>query len=214
MRTPVSTDKPHELPKPGMRLARCVRLIDLGTHYDEKWKKDKRLILIGFELSGQVMEDGRPFMLSKRYTLSHSEKAELRKDLENWYGKQFDTKALDAAGGFDLTKLLGRPAMVNITHSDDGKYANIRSVNPAPEGMDPIPQVNPTLLFSFDNFDEKAYQALSEGVRAKVQQSAEGRALFGGAPQQPAQAAGLANAALAQIGNQVSNEGFDDDIPF
>ena len=206
MRTPVSTDKPRENPVPGMYLARCVRLIDLGTHHDEKWGKDKRLVLVGFELTGKLMADGRPFMVSKRYTLSHSEKAALRKDLENWYGKRFDTAQLDKAGGFDLTKILGRPAMVNVTLSDDGKYANIASVNPAPEGMTPSAQVNPSLLFSLDQYDEKTFQSLSAGIQTKVKESQEWGQMFGGASHKPAQAAGA--------GGETAGSFEDSEIPF
>lgn len=206
MRTPVSSDTPRENPKPGMHLARCVRLIDLGTHHDEKWGKDKRLILVGFELPNTPMSDGRPYMVSKRYTLSHSEKAALRKDLENWYGQKFDTAKLDAAGGFDLTKILGRPAMVNVTISEDGKYANIASVNPCPEGLSPNPQVNPSLLFSLDAFTDAAFQTLSPGLQTKVRESREWARVSGQSPQRPAQTAG---------GGGSTPSDFDDsEIPF
>lgn len=84
----------------GMHVARCVRLIDCGTHLDEKWGKKKRIGWVFFELPNAMMKpnkDGKelPFMVGKRYTLSHNEKALLRQDLESWYGKTFNTVDLD-----------------------------------------------------------------------------------------------------------------------
>ena len=124
-----STD--FKLPPPGSFLARLYRIIDIGTQTTE-WmgkKKMQRKIICMFELHGEdnegnplAMDDGKPLVVSKRYTLSLDEKATLRKDLEAWRGKEFTQAELD---GFNLEVLLGKFCMVAITHSDynDKKYA-------------------------------------------------------------------------------------------
>src|SRR3990167_9161025 len=105
----------------GMHVARCYKIIDCGTHINPTFGKKQRLAWIMFELPKALMTKGeyagKPFSIGKRYGLSHNEKATLRYDLESWYGKRFDTAKLDAAGGFDLEKLIGPPAMLNIVHS-------------------------------------------------------------------------------------------------
>ena len=155
----------------GMHVARCFRIVDCGTHMDEKWQKSKRIGWIFFELPKSLMQADdkghrKPFMVGKRYTLSHNEKAALRLDLESWYGKSFNTADLDNAGGFDLEKLMGRPAMLNVVHSDDGKYVNIKSINPLPEGLECPAQINPNFSFSIDEAKTDKINQFSEKMKA------------------------------------------------
>lgn len=164
----------HEYEKhpAGMFAARCYQVIDLGTHFDERWGKSKHLVRIVFETS-EKMADGRPFSIGTRYTMSHHEKSQLRKDLESWYGKTFDSAALDREGGFDLFKILGRAAMLNISHSADGKYANIKSINPVPKGM-PVPEaVNEPLIFDIENFDLDLFNKLGKKTQEMIEKSEE-----------------------------------------
>lgn len=185
----------------GMHIARCVRLIDCGTHLDEKWGKKKRIGWLFFELPNALMKpnkDGKelPFMVGKRYTLSHNEKALLRQDLESWYGKNFNTVDLDNAGGFDLDKVVGRPAMVNIVYSDDGKYANIKSINPLLQGTECPAQVNPSFIFSIEEAsDAEKFEQLSPKMKEFIQQAEELKP--------------KTNSVKTPVGGD-----FDDDIPF
>lgn len=176
---------------PGMHVARLFKLIDLGTHYHESFERWMRLGVFAFELPRCLLTDGpnagKPMSVQKRYTLSHHERANLRADLESWYGKRFSTAELDRAGGFALDKLIGRAAMLNIVHSDDGKYANIKSINPLPDEIVCPPPVNEPLVFSIDPFDAQAFARLSEKEKEMVESSRErggGRASHG-APAAP-----------------------------
>ena len=162
----------------GMHVARCFKVVDCGTHFDEKWHKAKRLGWLYFELPNALMSENdngerRPFIIGKRYTLSHNEKAILRLDLESWYGKKFNTGDLNKAGGFDLEKLVGRPAMINVVHSDDGNYANIMSINPLPQGTECPPQVNASFTFAIDEVNTPKFQTFSEKMQAFIKESRE-----------------------------------------
>ena len=96
----------------GVHMARCYSLIDMGTQLVRSQHGDKELhkIRIAWELFGEdeegnpltVERDGKtlPMTISKSYTLSLNEKANLRKDLESWRGKQFTD---DEAKGFDIS---------------------------------------------------------------------------------------------------------------
>ena len=118
-------DFERQLPDAGMMRARCVAVIDLGTHTDKKFLDKKgnpakrHLVQIQFELDQMMEFDGeqRPMMATMRETLSLGEKANLRKHLENWRGKKFSDE--DIKAGFDLAKILGKPALVNIVHSEN-----------------------------------------------------------------------------------------------
>lgn len=97
----------------GSHLARCYRIIDLGSQTTE-WKgkpKTSRKVMFTWELHGEdgegkplLTDDGKPLMVSKRYTFSLSEKATLRAHLVGWRGRDF---TLDELAGFDLEKVLG-----------------------------------------------------------------------------------------------------------
>jgi hypothetical protein len=163
----------------GMHVARCFRVIDCGTHVSKKYGTKQRLGYVFFELPNELMEandkgEQKPYTVRKQYVLSHGEKAMLRKDLESWYGKKFVTADLDNAGGFDLSKLLGRPAFLNVVHSDDGKYANITSINPIPAGFDCPAQINP--IFGFwieEDLHSSKFSELSEKMQGYIKESDE-----------------------------------------
>ena len=171
----------RQLPEAGMHPARCVVVLDLGTHTDKKYLNDKgkhprrHLIQIQWEIPGSLMTyegQERPMMATKRYTLSSNEKATLRKDLESWYAKKFDNKEIEARG-IDVEKLLGRPATLNIGHSEDGKYANVSSVNPPMKGVPISGQVNPSRFFSLDEPSAKVWATLSQKTRDFIRESEE-----------------------------------------
>jgi hypothetical protein len=181
---PLRTSNPgggdFELPPEGMRLARCFKIVDMGTHMEPVFGKEVHKANIYFELpttlQKQGPEAGNPFVIKQGYNLSHHGKANLRLALEGWYGKKFDTKALDAAGGFDLEKLVipnGRPALLNIVHSEDGKYANIATINPLPEGMECPPQIYPSFIFTLEDFNPVLFSKLSQKMQDYIRESGE-----------------------------------------
>lgn len=82
----------------------------------------------------ETRDDGKPFTVRKRYTLSLHEKAALRKDLESWRGRAFTEQELQ---GFDLENLLKVPALLNIIHNqkDGSTFANVASIMRLPKTM-------------------------------------------------------------------------------
>ena len=73
------------------------------------------------------MSDGRPFAISKRYTLSTHTKSTLRKDLESWRGRAFTPEEEEA---FDVANVCGAYCLLNVTHNQGGDgntYANVGS---------------------------------------------------------------------------------------
>lgn len=197
-----------EIAPAGMHVARCCRVIDCGTQNDAKFGKKKRLGWLFWELPNALQsargdDERRAHLVGKRYTLSHNEKANLRLDMESWYGKRFDTAVLDRAGGFDLEKCLGRAALLNLVHSEDGRYANISSVNPLPAGMSCPPAFNPPIAFGFDPYRPEVFELLSGGMKEFIRGSEEWQlAVNGHAP--AGQAKAPAGAAAAQEDDPIS----------
>ncbi len=117
----------------GLHSAVCVDVVNLGIVQGAYGAKHKVRII--WQLEAVDETHGRRFDVARVYTLSLHERSALRKDLESWRGRKFTELELD---GFDLEKLLGVNAQVQVTHdlSDDGTiYANVSTVVPPIKGV-------------------------------------------------------------------------------
>lgn len=119
----------------GLHQAVCVDVVDMGileVTYAGVTKKQHKIRLV-WQID-EPMEDGKRFIVQKRYTLSLHEKSTLRKELESWRGKAFTR---EEEMGFDLERLIDVNCFLNIVHSQkEGKtYANVASVVPLKKGM-------------------------------------------------------------------------------
>ena len=163
----------------GAFAARCVRIIDLGTQESEYMGERKKAhkVVLAFETSETMSGgdfDGKPFMVTQRYTASLHEKAALRKDLKSWRGRDFNEEELAA---FHLKNVLNAPCLLNIVHSDrNGKtYANISAITPLPKGMTAAKAVGDVYFFDLDNPDMATFEKLSDKMKALVELSPEWR---------------------------------------
>lgn len=161
----------------GTHPARCVRIIDLGTQHGtyEGQPKVRKQILVSWELPNELMEDGRPFMLSKFYTASLGERATLRKDLEAWRGKAFTS---DELKGFDIKSILGKGCMLSVVEKEKGGV-KVGSVMALPKGLELPPAHNPLLTFDIDTWQDDVFASLSNGIRGIIEQSDEAKARSG-----------------------------------
>lgn len=171
---------------PGMHLARCYRIIDLGTQKSEYMGQTKYLhkIMLGWEIHGTddagqplKMKDGRPFAIFKNYTLSWSEKANLRLDLQSWRGKPFTQEEMQR---FDLKNVLGAWCMLNIIErpgkNDNKMYTNVDGVTPVPSiiKQNGMPEgINKNELFNLTEPDMTMFETFSDNLKAKIKSSPE-----------------------------------------
>lgn len=117
----------------GLHAAVCCDVVDLGLLDDGYGMKHK--VEIWWQLDFVNADTDKRFLVRRRYTNSLSEKANLRKDLEVWRGRKFTPIELQ---GFDLEKLIGVCAQVQVVHriTDEGKtFANVQAVVPLGKGM-------------------------------------------------------------------------------
>lgn len=175
---PAKTD--FETTPAGTHLATCYRVVDLGTQLVEFKGETKRQhkIMLSWELPEEKMADDRPFSIHKKYTLSSSNKATLRKDLESWRGVPFSDEDF---GKFDIGKLLGVCCLIGIVHTTKGDqtYANISSIMKLPKNSASPSLVNEPVYFSLSNFNSEIYASLSENLRATIAKSPEYQKLMG-----------------------------------
>jgi hypothetical protein len=130
-----TTGEPRELCPPATYFATCVGLYDVGTRdntFEGKTKKQHQVVL-AFEVSGAKNGDGRPFVVSKFYTLSFGERATLRKDVESWDGKSYPKDH-----EYPVETLIDRPCMITVAHKErqgGGMREEIKSISGVPAGM-------------------------------------------------------------------------------
>lgn len=180
---------------PGVHQARCFSVVDLGTQQFEYKGEPKagRKIQISWELYGEdddgaklVTDEGLPMSISKRYTLSLSDKSRLRPDLEAWRGRPFTPEELK---GFELELLLGVPCMLNVTHTEkDGKtYANIASITPLPKALRDVlpPMVNPKRIYVITDGKNEVYKSLHDKLRETIDKAVEFKGLTAHSEDQP-----------------------------
>lgn len=170
----------------GVHIGRCYSLIDLGTQLTsgQFGEKLQHKIRIGWELFGEddtgapltVDVDGKemPMVISKSYTVSLHEKANLRKELAQWRGREFTE---EEAKAFDISKLLGAYCMVNVTTSEtNGKtYSNVAGLTPIPSALrNAKPEgVHDLVKFDLDAPDMAVFDAFHTQLKDTIRKSPE-----------------------------------------
>jgi len=96
------------------------------------------------------MADGRPMSISKTYTASLNENATLYKDLVTWRGKSFSKEELE---GFDLDKMIGAPANLEVEHNTNGN-ARIKAIF-KPDEFKKTETINAGMVFDLDVYCEE-----------------------------------------------------------
>lgn len=197
----------------------CVRVIDLGTQEQEfeGKKTSKRQLMLGFELHGDSMDsDGcgymtdehgatdptKPFLVSAWLTASFHEEATLRKYMESWRGAPYTEQQISdfETDGFDWSLMLGVPCMVQMAPNKNGKI-RIKNISKLQKNISKPDNVNPFIVFMLDEYEQKAFDAVPQGIRDVIAKSPEFKALNG-------------NAIDKALEGANTSQPFDDEIPF
>jgi len=120
----------------GVRLAVCVNVFDIGWHPGFEGRLQRKVVIL-WELADRK-QDGSRFQVTKSYTASLGEKANLLRDLESWRGSAFTEDELKR---FDLEKLIGAPCQLNLVdkiRQDGRKFAEIVGVMRLSRGQAPL----------------------------------------------------------------------------
>ena len=153
----------------------CYALIDLGEQYSAAYDKYNRKVVIGWELPGETItidDEEVPRTFWNTYTASLGQKAQLRKDLTSWRGKEFTAEELK---GFNLRNIIGVPCMIQIVHrknADGSKvYANLASVTKVPRGYKvPKGELEP-MIFDIEESDPEDLEKLPQWMQDKIKGS-------------------------------------------
>lgn len=177
---------------PGMHLARCYRVVDMGTQ-TTTWKgttKQQPKVMLQFEVHSEdiagnplVTDKGEPMSISKNFTASLAEKAVLRQELENWRSRAFTA---DELNGFQLKNVLGAWAMLSVVKeqgNDGNEYTNISSINPVSSQIKkaglPEPH-NELKIFDLEDPDMVMFETFGNKLKEKIQGTPEWKDRQGG----------------------------------
>lgn len=164
----------------GSYIATCYGMVVTGTEYNKMFGNYNLKVCLLWELPTERIEvDGKdlPRGISKFYTVSLGDKANLRKDLESWRGKTFTEDEI--RNGFDISKVVGASCMLSIVEdkgNDGNIYNKITAVSKLPAQMPPMPQENETLIFDIRNADEypvSLIEKMPKWLQERVKKSAE-----------------------------------------
>ena len=91
---------------------------------------EREVFKLVFEVE-ETRQDGSPFCVwSKPFTPSLNEKANLRKFLKQWFGRDLNAQELQE---FDTEDLIGKPAFLVVIHEEGNNgetYSNISAITP------------------------------------------------------------------------------------
>lgn len=181
----------------GSHQAVCYGVVAVGTQPSEKFTPRKKVVIM-WELPHERGDFGEktnvPRVISKRYTLSLSERASLRADLENWRGKPFTDDELST---FEIDRLIGANCLLSVQHEVKGPktYANVTAVMPLTKGMQKANLETPKVYFNLDEAIETALvsgsdvqfpESMPEWLRNLAAQSEEYQAYVNGGSAKPA----------------------------
>ena len=142
-----------EIPDPGLHPATVIGLIDLGSHnndYQGEKRDPKRILFVVWELA-TLDTDGKPFLVGEGFTDSLHKKANWRKLLAGWRGRDFQE-----GEEFDPINIVDVKCLVTIAHgisSKDKKYAHIAAVAPPMKGQAIPDRKNDLVMFHLSMID-------------------------------------------------------------
>jgi hypothetical protein len=191
---------------PGAHFAVCQLVADLGLQEGYNGKPQRKVYLrweVPDERVEYTTKQGQhvegPCTIGRTYTLSLSEKANLRKDLENWRGRAFSEQELD---GFNIVDVVGKCCQIMVTHEtrNSKTYANVTGVMGLSREQKDRAKVakpeNDPLVYTPDAHDAVVFERLPEWLRKAIGNRLSDE------PEEP------------EVASVEQDNEFDDDIPF
>lgn len=158
---------------PGVYMAVCVGVVDLGEQYSEVYKSYSNKVKFIWALPSETIEvDGKPEerQLSREFSIATKKNSKLRTFLGGWNSKNYSDEEFM---GLDLFDQIGKPCQLNVVLNDTGEYANVESVMPLPKGF-PAP-VSKTAFFTWDmdSWDDEAFEKLPQWTQEQIKKSTQ-----------------------------------------
>lgn len=150
----------------------CIGVVDLGEQHSELFKNYQNKVMFLFEICGETVDvdgEAKPRWLSKEFTLSLSEKSNLAKTIAAWTGVELTEDT------YDVTQLIGKPAMVVVTvkETENGTFNDITVIASPPKKMQMPEAESETICFEIENWNDEVFAKLPEWIQNKIKKSTE-----------------------------------------
>lgn len=166
--------KPKTPPvEPGVYIAVCIGVVDLGEQYSEKFKNYSNKVKFIWELIGETIEvDGeqKPRQLSKEFTISTSKKGSLRAFLGSWNGREYGDEDF---GEVDLFDQIGKNCQLQVVLNETGEYANVANLMPLPRGVAAPTTNTKPIRWDMERWDDVAFSELPEWIQEQIKKSTQ-----------------------------------------
>jgi len=195
----------------GAHAARCYAMVCIGTQRSANPQFMPQLqVILCFEIPSEKVEyqgEMRPMVVNQflnAFLGRPNKPSNTRKFIESWRGKAFTDAEMK---GFDLSKVVGSPCLLNIIHEDkNGKTREkIASISPLPKGMTIEKQFHKPVVYEIEHGRNETFNALPEWLRKKIEACEEWN--------EPQRATSEDEASNASA-DAAATEKKDDDIPF
>ena len=166
--------KPKTPPvEPGVYMAVCVGVVDLGEQYSELYKSYSNKVKFVWALPSETIEiDGKTEerQLSREFSVATKKNSKLRTFLGGWNSKNYSDEEFME---LDLFDQIGKPCQLNVVLNDTGEYANVDSIMPLPKGF-PAPE-SKTAFFTWDMdaWDDAVFEKLPAWTQDQIKKSTQ-----------------------------------------
>ena len=166
--------KPKTPPvEPGVYMAVCVGVVDLGEQYSELYKSYSNKVKFVWALPGETIEiDGKTEerQLSREFSVATKKTGKLRTFLGSWNSKNYSDEEFME---LDLFDQIGKACQLNVVLNETEEYANVDSVMPIPKGF-PAPTTQ-TAFFTWDMdaWDDAVFEKLPGWTQEQIKKSTQ-----------------------------------------
>ena len=129
--------KPYTPAPAGVHNAVCVDVVDLGL-VDSPWG-ERPQVEFRWQIDKVNAENGKRFLVVRRFTRSLASKSNLRPFLEGWIGESISED--EAKQGMDLERFVGESCLLQVIRGKSAKgteFASAKTTLPLPEGVEPL----------------------------------------------------------------------------
>lgn len=166
--------KPKAPPvEPGVYMAVCVGVIDLGEQYSEKFKSYSNKLKFVWALPSETIEvDGKPEerQLSKEFTFSVSKKGSLRTFLESWNSRTYSDEEF---ASLEVFEQLGKACQLQVVLNDAKEYSNVANLMPLPKGTPAPVSKTAYITWDMDNWDDALFEKLPAWTQEQIKKSTQ-----------------------------------------
>lgn len=159
--------------EPGVYIAICIGVVDLGEQYSEKFKNYSNKVKFIWELVGETVEvDGeqKPRQLSKEFAVSTSKKGNLRAFLSSWNSREYGDEDF---GEVDLFDQIGKVCQLQVVLNETGEYANVANLMPLPRGVPAPATGTKPIRWDMEHWDDAVFAELPEWIQEQIKKSTQ-----------------------------------------